>query len=325
MAISRPARAAGLGSWLGVAAALISAVFFGLNAVASKLLYAPGAPAGFDAVTLFIARGVWTLPLFVGLAIVNRPRDRPLRPTWGQVGLFLLCGLTYGPGTNALSALGAQHTSASHAVMLLSLFPPLAAALAAVLLREPLAPLRMAGIAVGVVGAGILALSKSAGGASLAGDALIGGFIGAWALLTIGIRQLDKVYPPLFVVGVFGTLGSLMLGAMGVALGQIGAVAIPLQHWDLQTVLWFDLELVLLLSLAGQLLQGVALRGLDVSLVVALTSYGSIFFGLVASLFLLHERLAPSELAAGAFLIVALGLSLSRGRPAPGPSERKPQ
>ena len=45
-----------------------------------------------------------------------------------------MCGSTYGPGTNALSALGASETSAGHAVLLLSLFPPLAAVLASVFL-----------------------------------------------------------------------------------------------------------------------------------------------------------------------------------------------
>ena len=47
-------------TWLAaVLAALISALFFGLNAVASKLLFSPAAPAHFDAVSLF--RGAWVL------------------------------------------------------------------------------------------------------------------------------------------------------------------------------------------------------------------------------------------------------------------------
>ncbi len=70
-----------------------------------------------------------------------------------------------------------------------------------------------------------------------------------------------------------------------------------MQHFDLQTVLWFDLELVLLLSLGGQLLQGMALRTLNVAVVVALTSYGSIFFGLAASLVILGERLTVQTLS----------------------------
>jgi drug/metabolite transporter (DMT)-like permease len=69
-----------------------------------------------------------------------------------------------------------------------------------------------------------------------------------------------------------------------------------------------DLELVLLLSSGGQFLQGVALRTLSVALVVALTSYGSIFFGLAASLAILGEHLTAQDVIAGAFLVAALGL-----------------
>lgn len=68
--------------------------------------------------------------------------------------------------------------------------------------------------------------------------------------------------------------------------------------------------LVLLLSLVGELLQGVALRTLNVALVVALTSYGSIAAGLAASTILLGEHLTAGEIVAGLFLVAALGLSL---------------
>jgi drug/metabolite transporter (DMT)-like permease len=294
---------------LAVSAALVSAAFFGVNAVASKLLYAPNAAAGFDAVSLFVARGVWSLPLFLLLAVVTRPRRFPPL-TVRNAGLFLFCGIAYGPGTNALSALGAHATSASHAVLLLSLFPPLAAGLAAIFLRERLSALKMFAIVIGIMGAATLTLSRSSGAATTIGDLLIAVFIFAWAILTLGIRQLDKTYPALFVVGVFGVIGCIALGAIGAAAGRLDSVLIPVQHFDLQTVLWFDLELVLLLSLAGQLLQSMALRVLNVAMVVALTSYGSIFFGLAASLLMLGERLTVQDIFAAAFLVTALGLSL---------------
>ncbi|WP_445221769.1 DMT family transporter [Bradyrhizobium sp. Pa8] len=294
---------------LAVSAALVSAVFFGVNAVASKKLYAPEAAARFDAVSLFVARGVWSLPLFFLLAVATRPRQLPPL-TIRSAALFLFCGIAYGPGTNALSALGAYATSASHAVLLLSLFPPLAAGLAALFLRERLSRLKTFAIVIGVIGAATLTLSRSSGTATTIGDLLIAAFILAWAILTLGIRQLDKTYPALFVVGVFGAIGCISLGVIGLAIGRLDSVLIPVRHVDLQTVLWFDLELVLLLSLAGQLLQSMALRVLDVAIVVALTSYGSIFFGLAASLVILGERLTVQDILAAAFLVAALGLSL---------------
>jgi drug/metabolite transporter (DMT)-like permease len=75
--------------------------------------------------------------------------------------------------------------------MRLSLFPPLAAVLASVFLRERLAVLRIIAILIGVAGAATLTLSKSSAGSSLAGDAMIGAFILTWALLMLGIRRLD--------------------------------------------------------------------------------------------------------------------------------------
>ena len=97
---------------------------------------------------------------------------------------------------------------------------------------------------------------------------------------------------------------------MGLVAGRIDAIFIPLNHFDATTIIWFDFELVLLLSLVGQLLQGVALRTLNVALVVALTSYGSIAAGLAASIVLLGEHLTVGEIVAGLFLLTALGLSL---------------
>lgn len=307
---SNPSEPAPTHSWLAaVSAALISAVFVGLNAVASKLLFSPKAAAQFDAVSLFVARGFWALPLFLVLALVTMPR--PLPPlTRKNAALFAMCGITYGPGTNALSALGASETSAGHAVLLLSLFPPLAAILASMFLRERLAPVRVVAILIGVVGALMLTLSKSGAGSSLAGDAMIGAFILSWAFLTLGIRKLDTTYPALFVVGVFGAIGCLLLVGMGLIGGRIDAIVIPLKHFDAATIIWFDVELVLLLSVFGQLLQGVALRTLNVALVAALTSYGSISVGLAASIILLGEHLTVGEIVASLFLVTALGLSL---------------
>jgi drug/metabolite transporter (DMT)-like permease len=292
-----------------VLATLAAAVFFGGNAIASKLLYAADPVPRFDAVGLIVARGAWMFPLFLALALLTRPK-RQGTPSGKDVGLFIACGLAFGPGACALAALGASDTSAAHAVLLLSLFPPLAAGLAALLLRERLAPIRLLALVVGVLGASTLTLSKASGGATPKGDLLVAAFIFSWALLTLGVRKLNRTYPPLFVVGVFGAVGSALLALLGVPLGRLDEILVPLRHFDLRTVVCFDVEMVLLLSLGGQLLQGIALRTLNVALVAALTSYGSIFAGLAASFLFLGERLTTGDLVAGAFLATAVALSL---------------
>jgi drug/metabolite transporter (DMT)-like permease len=144
----------------------------------------------------------------------------------------------------------------------------------------------------------------------LLGDALIGVFILAWAILTTGIRKLDTSLPPLFVAGVFGVIGCLLLCIFGFAAGRSDAALIPLNHFDASTIIWFDVELVLLLALVGQILQSIALRSLNVAMGVALMSYGSIAAGLAASTILLGERLTTGEVLAGVLLVFALGLSI---------------
>ena len=85
-------------TWLAaVLAALISAPFVRLNAVPSKLLFYPSAPARFDVVSLFVARGFWSPPLFLVLALATMPHALPPL-TWRNARLFAMCGITYGRG-----------------------------------------------------------------------------------------------------------------------------------------------------------------------------------------------------------------------------------
>jgi drug/metabolite transporter (DMT)-like permease len=296
-------------SLLAALAALLGSVFFGLNAIACKILFLPNSPAHFEAVSLFVARSIWSLPLFLALALVAMPHPLP-RLTWSSAGLLALCGLAYGPGTIALSTLGASETSAAHAVLLLSMLPPLASILAGLFLRERLPAVRIVAIVIGIIGAVTLTASRSGAGATLRGDLLIAAFIFAWAVLTTGIRSLDRSFPPLFVAGVFGVIGCLVLVFIGAALGRTDAALIPLHHFDSTTIIWFDVELVLLLALVGQILQSLALRTLNIAVGTALITYGSIAAGLLGSIALLGESLTAGEILAGALLLLALALSL---------------
>jgi drug/metabolite transporter (DMT)-like permease len=290
-------------------AVLASAVFFGLNATATKILYAPQTPSHVDPLGLIVARSLWTLPLFLVLAVATRP-GLLSKPARRDVALFGLCGVAYGPGTTGMYALGVGATSAAHAVLLLSLVPPIAAVIAAALLHERLHAVRIAAIAIGVAGAATLTFSRSTSGSSPEGDAMILVMVVMWALMTLAIRVLTRTYPPLFVTGVMGTLGTAILIALGAALHRLDAGSIAIRFADPRTIIWFDLELVLLLSVTAQLLQSLALRVLTVGLVSALTAYGTIFVGLLASLFILHEQFTVWSALAIALLAAALTLAL---------------
>src|ERR1700722_15986623 len=84
-----------------------AAVFWGGNAIASKILYEPE-NTHFDAPGLFVARAAWSLPLFLIIALLARPKQAPSRTDW-------LClagvGICFGPGACGFLALAAQYTS----------------------------------------------------------------------------------------------------------------------------------------------------------------------------------------------------------------------
>src|SRR6202042_3057541 len=113
-----------------VLAILTGAIFWGMNGIASKLLYRD---ANFDAFGLIAARGAWPFPIFPPLASLPRP-DRPLAAAeWRR---FIAIGFCYGPIACGFLALGAQYTSGAHVSLLFSLAPPLTAVLGGGLPRQ---------------------------------------------------------------------------------------------------------------------------------------------------------------------------------------------
>ncbi len=293
----------------GLLAALGSAIFFGLNATATKVLYAPNTPSHIDPLGLVTARSLWTLPLFVLLSLATRPRNA-VAPSRSDLGWFLLSGVCYGPATTGMFALGVGHTSAAHAVLLLALAPVFASILAVIFLHERLHAIRVAAIVAGAIGAGVLTLSRSASGSTPLGDAMILVMVFSWGVMALALRVLNRAYPALFVAGIMGTLGSLILVGIGAANHRLDEGVLPLRFYDLKTILAFDLELVVLLSVVGQVLQSLSIRILGVIPVAAITGYGSIFFGLIGSFAILHEQMSIWGFLAGAFLLVALALAL---------------
>src|ERR1700733_10835223 len=87
-----------------------AAVFWGGNAIASKILYLP-AGAHFDAPALFKTYATWALPLFFLMAVLARPKQPPSRADWL---LLAGTGVAFGPGACGFLALAAQYTSGAH-------------------------------------------------------------------------------------------------------------------------------------------------------------------------------------------------------------------
>lgn len=301
------------GATLPIAAILAAALFWGLNATASKELFAIGASAHFDGVALFVARSAWCFPIFLGLAIWKRPRHKtPLRRS--DALRFLFSGLCYGPGTTGAYALGVAATSGAHAALLFSLGPAITGVLSAIVLHERVAPIRIVALGFGLSGAMLLTFTRSATGSTIGGDALIATMVTCLAIQTILARELVRRYDPFFVTGCYGVLGTTILVATGFIAGRGQAILWPLAP-DPATIWWFFGEIVLGLSIVAQVAWSWALPRLGPTLTSLIGLYGSVLVGVAGALIVLHETIAPIGYVAAALLVVALGLAVIPARP----------
>jgi drug/metabolite transporter (DMT)-like permease len=301
-----------------VLAIFSAAVFWGGNAVASKILYRP--EAHFDAPALFVARAAWSLPLFVLMALLARPKRPPTRAEWL---LLAGTGIAFGPGACGFLALAAQYTSGAHVVLLMGLTPAVTAVIGALALRERVDAVRIAALLVGIAGAVLLTLTRSATGSTMFGDALELVQVAAYATMFVLTRALGKRFSAFFVSGTYGAIGMALLASFGLVTGRLGpSIALTLVH-DPSTLWWFFGEIVVGLSLYGQTAQAFALRHLPAGTTSLISSYGTLIVGVIGALLLLGETIAPSGALAGVMLAVALALALVpvRGKPAAPPAD----
>ncbi len=299
-----------------VLAIFTAAVFWGGNAIASKILYQPDG-AHFDAPTLFVARAAWSLPLFLLMAILARPKRPPSRADWL---LLAGTGVAFGPGACGFLALAAQYTSGAHVVLLMSLSPPVTAIIAALVLRERVDAIRVVALSVGIAGALLLTVTRSATGSSIFGDLLELVQVASYSMMFVLTRALGKRYSAFFVSGTYGVIGMGLLVAFGLASGRLGPAIAQTLVPNVTTAWWFFGEIVIGLSIYGQFAQAFALRYLDAGKTSLISSYGTLIVGVIGAIVLLHETIAPSGYIAGVMLAVALALALVpvRGKPAVG-------
>lgn len=281
---------------------LSAAVFWGLNGIATKVLYRD---VHVDAFELLVARGLFTLPLFALLALAARPPHSPSAAEWRRL---LLIGLCYGPIACGFLALGAQYTSGAHISFLFSLAPPLTAVVGGLILRERVTPVHLTALGLGLAGAALLATTHSATGSSLVGDLYmlvqVVGLCGTFVIT----RSLGRRYNALFVTGIFGAVGMLGIVVVG-ALGG-GAAGMLQVASDPASAAWFFGEIVIGLSVYSQLAQTWALRSLTAVTTSVLASYGALIVGTVGALTILGERISVTGIVAGGLIALALGLAL---------------
>ena len=178
------------GTRAAYAALVAASLSWGLSTATSKA--ALSGLAAFD--LLLVEISVATVALWCAPATRSRAR-RDFRPA------FLALGLLEPAGAYALFNLGLERTSASDGALLVSLESLVVAALAAVLLRERPGRAVAAGLALGVVGAAVLAEREAHHGASLDGDLLVLAAVVAAGLHSIATRRLAPGSSAVVVTG----------------------------------------------------------------------------------------------------------------------------
>jgi drug/metabolite transporter (DMT)-like permease len=225
--------------------------------------------------------------------------------------LFALLALCIGPGTIGIFAFGAHETSAAHVVLIFALIPPFTAVFSALALRERLAPLRFVALALGIAGTVLLTATHSANGSTLHGDACILVMVIAFAAMSVVLRILGRAgrYRPLFVAGLYCSLGMALLLASGLALGRGAAIAQPLVA-NASVLIWFFGIMIAGLTLFAQTAQTFAMRTLGATTGSIVAAYGSLLFGLIGAYVVLGESLTPTGILAALILALALFLGV---------------
>lgn len=294
---------------------------WGLLAPFSKLMFA-AEPAVFNGVTVAIARAAWALPFFLLMLALTWMRERPRidARAWAAFAAMSAC---FGPGFFVLYSIATQHTSVSHIAFLVGLAPPANAALAAVVFNAPLDRVRKTALVLGVVGVALLALTKSANGASLAGDAIMIVWLGVFAVYASLLRYVSTRFGIRFITALVGVLGTLILVGAGIATGTAGAIAHVADRSGIGAL--FFSEIVLLSALIAPLTFAGAVRRSGVAVATSAAEYVAIAVGIVFSLAILHERWQPLLGLAGLVMLASLALTFApadlferfEGRPKP--------
>lgn len=240
-----------------------------------------------------------SLTLALVLPFSGVPRARPTSRQWAQLALLGGCGIFL---YNLCFFYGLQYISASRAALIVALNPALIALAGLFFYGERLTPLRMLGIGLCLVGAGLVILERDESfGGDWLGDLLILGCVLSWVAYSVFSRGLSLALGPLHTVSYSIWLGTLMLCA--VAWGLVpGAWSLPsAEQW---------LSLFYLGAIGSALAyiwyyDGIRQIGATRSGVfIALNPLTAVLFGVL----LLHEQLTLQIVLGGALAIAGIYL-----------------
>ena len=268
------------------------ALVWGINWPVLKLGVTEIAPLTFRALTLpFAALGLLAIARATGDSI------RVPRPLWAKVALLGVANIT---GWNGLLLFGLQQLPAGRSAIIAFTMPIWSVLFSLALLHEPLSGRRIAGLALGMLGMGVL-LGDDIGHIQRAPTAalLVLGAAICWALGTVLLRKWKPPLPQTALTGWMMLLGWIPLAALAPFFsGQ------PLRSPSAAG--WF--ALVYNMFLAGTLAHW-AWYSLARTLPVAVSSMSSLpvpIVGVFSGMLLLGERPGLGEWTALALVVAAM-------------------
>lgn len=157
-------------------------------------------------------------PLLLGLTVLSGRWKR--WPTWREVGASVLLGSLLLIGGNGLVTLGSRQVDSYITALIVACTPMVVAFYDLVLLKKGIPPVQMVGIAVGVVGVGLLLYNGHSLRSSVSPYVLmVVGGVASWGLAT-SLGHRIKTHPDVMVnsgvqmsfVGLVVLLADLLLG-----------------------------------------------------------------------------------------------------------------
>jgi drug/metabolite transporter (DMT)-like permease len=167
------------GETVAYLALVATAVIWGTTAIGIKVALETYPP-------FILSVGRWLISLAIMLPMMRRFGVRPIldRRTFVR-GLFGILGF------NAFFTLGLERTTAANGSLINGALPVVVAFLSFLLLSERLAPVRILGIVISMVGVAVTVLGATLD-ASVLGNVLIFGAVLSWAIYTIYNRERMK-------------------------------------------------------------------------------------------------------------------------------------
>ena len=236
-------------------------------------------------------------------------RRWPSRAEWigcATVGVLLLVA-------NGAVGVGEKTVPSGLAALLVATVPLWLIGIDAVLNHARLGLAPVAGLALGLVGVGLLSgLGGGSGRISAVGVVIILGAALMWALGTIMARRVTIPSSPALASGMELLCGGAALLALAAAGGEFGALHLAGVSWQSWLALGY---LIVIGSIVAFSAYGIAVRALPTA-TVATYAYVNPVIAVLLGTLILGERLTPAMFGGGVLIVGAVVLVVRRSPPA---------